>query len=193
MKKGWALAILFVFSAFVSACGKVEMGVEDIKPSTETADDFLKSEILATGPGIADGVSELVVVVRLMNENLSVIKGFRPNYDIVSGDGVIKTNCTESDQNGVAVCVLKSTIPGKKMFKVVNIEKVVLSKEFQFDPKPAGEAFGFVAGGKTITSSSGWKVQAAVGQELSNIKASSNADGSGWKMFGTIQGNIISE
>lgn len=190
-----AIASVALLAAVLTACGKADVGVEDASPASKVVNDFLKTEILLRddSAGVADGVTELYVLVRLMNSNSKVVKGFRPTYEISVGDGVIVTSCSESDANGISVCPLKATIPGVKTFSLLNVAKLVLKKDVTFDPKPAGQAFGFVAAGKTAVSATKWKVQAAIGQELSSVKVTSQPNGAGWKLYGTVQGNLISE
>jgi hypothetical protein len=95
--------------------------------------DFSQSEIFFSGPGVADGETPLYILVRLVNSNGKPIKGFRPEYSILSGFGVVSGPCTQSDYNGIAACAVKAMVAGTKTLRVTNIILVLpLQADLEF-------------------------------------------------------------
>lgn len=138
------------------------------------ASDFLLSESFVGSHGVADGETPLMVVVRLMNSDNTVVAGHVPELEVVTGTGVIKAPCTASDNFGIAMCPIKSTDSGVKTIKFTNFNGFVVEKELVFD-SPVKET--------TVIGSSGGEMQ-----ELSNPR--------GWKMSGTVgtsYGKVIAE
>jgi hypothetical protein len=172
------------FAIFLVACdGKVHL--TDAKTL-----DFARSEIISNGPAVADGASELLVVVHLMNSDGSSIPLFKPTYEITSGGGVQGSECTTSNNNGVATCVLKSTQAGTKRFLVTNVKKVELAKDLFFiSQSPPGAVTGLVtAANDHLTSASGHTLSGTVGSLHSDTVKTSG----GWKLYGGPEGSALS-
>lgn len=150
--------------------------------------DFLKSEIITNGTGVADGVSAFTVLVRLMNSDGSIVSGFRPTYSITSGSGVITAPCSVSDNTGTAVCLLKANTPGAKRILVDNLP-LKLEKDLSFiAPLLSGKSIvGAAPGSQQHATGGGYKMQSTVGAPV----IGSTVSGSGvWKMTSSVQGVI---
>ncbi len=61
-------SLFCVFASFLAGCGAITGGIEVKTPAIQ---DFQKTEILHNGSGIADGVSDLVVMVQLKHSDNS--------------------------------------------------------------------------------------------------------------------------
>jgi hypothetical protein len=137
------------------------------------APDFLKSEILVNGPGLADGISELVVIVRLLNANGTVVAGYRPLYQIVSGPSITASvACSLSDGNGIAVCLLRATTPGVRTLRITNVAKALVEGNVSFvAPGPKKKSTGgFVASASSGTTTSGHQIHSSTGNFHSGIR-----------------------
>lgn len=186
--------LVFVASLFLTplfGCN-VNNQIKGRYGSGSTGNDFGKSEIVVNGTGIADGSTPLYVLVRLVNSDGSVIAGFRPEYQILSGSGVITAPCTLSDVNGVAVCALKANLPGMKSMKVTNLGVTLgLQSSFEFIAVAAkGSVAGLSSSGSAQQVASGYLVHASVSGWTSSIYQET---GSGYKVYTSLQGSIDSE
>jgi hypothetical protein len=173
------LSLIFV------ACGKLSSQIEASfkRPSTQ---DFAKSEIINNGPGIADGQSELLVVIQLMNSDGTSVALFKPTYEIIAGTGVTASACITSNVNGVSTCVLKSVQAGLKRISVTNIP-ITLNADVLFN-QPAGKSlFGLTSASKTQTQS-GYKLSATVGSEVPGAIKKSGT----YNLYGGFQGEVFS-
>jgi hypothetical protein len=172
---------------WLSACGPID---GKIHLWGSTLPDFARSEIIQNGPAIADGSSELLVAVNLMNTDGSSVKLFKPTYEIVSGGGVQGSECTTSNNNGISTCILKSTQAGVKKFSVTNI-RIKLERDVVFTPP---EKPGLTS---AIVSAAKFNKKSAQGHELSGSVGSLHSQAvitgtSGWKIFGGPEGNAFS-
>lgn len=151
------------------------------------ANDFMKSEIISNGPGIADGQSELLMIVHLVNSNGSKVKDFTPIYQVVSGSAVFASACTASNVNGVSTCVLKSTQAGVKRVSLTNIG-IQLEADFVFNTPAPKPLLGLIAADKKQTSGT-YTLSATIGsQEPAVVKTSGT-----YKLFGGVQGEAFSQ
>ena len=158
--------------------------------STSELRDFLKSEVISSGSVPADGISELMVVLHLKNSDNSPVANYKPTYDITKGGGVIREECTHSDKNGISACILKSTVPGEKTFKVSNIEQKVLEKVVIFDtPTPTSSVAGITGGAISTTTATGYKVTGAI--SYGGVSYTETPEG--YKVYQTSEGGILSE
>lgn len=143
--------------------------------------DFQLSEAFVGSHGVADGETPLVVVIRVMNSDNTVVAGFVPEYNITSGTGVIKAACSPSDNFGLALCPIKSTDSGKKVLQFTNLNGFDVEKEVVFD-SPVKEATVIGSGGGEVQELSdprGWKMTGTVGTSTDKVVAESN----GWKLY----------
>jgi hypothetical protein len=153
--------------------------------------DFAKSEIISNGPAIANGSSELLVVVNLMNSDGSPVKLFKPIYYISAGAGVRGAECTTSNANGVSTCVLKATQAGFKRFKVTNIKRVDLQKDLLFiPPTPPGVTASVVSSANRQVSSAGYELSGTAGSLQSSMVRTNSA---GWKLYGGAESSAITD
>lgn len=174
---------LAIATLFLTGCGKISSEVSAIfKGKT----DFARSEIITSGTGVADGSTEMLVVIQLMNSDGTPVKLYKPTYEIVSGSGVTAQECTTSNSNGVSTCILKATQAGTKRLSVTNI-KIELQKDLLFQLPSSKTMLGLASGAKQITTS-GYKVSASVATQESAMVRESG----GWKFYGGVEGNAAS-
>lgn len=179
-----SLLLVGVLSA-VGCSGQVEL------TNSSSDNDFALSHIVVNGTAVANGSSELLVVIQLKNSNGRPIKQFRPTYSIVSGAGVTGSQCTPSDTNGISTCLLKSTHSGTKRFAVTNLTKVTLEQDVLFLTTSAGSFLSTItpAATNTQSSASGATLRGNLGTLESDLVKTS---ASGWKIFGGPQGDALS-
>ncbi len=179
--------IVLVALGLVS-CGEGKGTIEELN-ARALVNDFAKSEIVSNGPGIADGKTELIMVVRLVNGNDTSVVGYRPTYEVASGAGVIPSECTRSDNVGAAICVVRATIPGTKRLSVNNV-KIELKKDVDFlAPPDKGNTSGLVVGAlPNNTGTSGYVLQGSI---ESSPAGQPKISTSGWKMSGSVQGSVL--
>lgn len=180
------IAILSLLTVFSAGCS-IEATLTELSPKVP---DFLKTEIISNGPGTADGISELIVVVQLKNSDLSVVSGYKPTYEITAGGGVITSECTESLTNGLSYCVLRATQSGVKRLRLTNA-RIGLEKDVIFDPKQGGlDVQGIIAGSlQKGTTASGYQIESSTGGLVNEIQTSTS---DGYIMYSTVQGALIS-
>jgi len=169
---------------FVTGCGKIS---GEISATFNRVQDFKRSEIISNGPAVADGQSELLVVIQLMNTDGSSVKLFKPTYEVVSGTGVTAQACTTSNDNGVSTCVLKSSEAGTKRISVTNI-KIELQADVVFNsPTPGKAMFGLIAATKDQTQSN-FNLKSSIGNQEPGVVKTSGA----FKVYGGVQGEAFS-
>jgi hypothetical protein len=141
--------------------------------SSQISADFAKTEIITNGPAIADGLSELTVAVQLKNSDNSPVADYRPEYEVVSGSGVIKNDCTKSLNNGLSYCLLKATIGGLKRIRLTNA-KVGLESMLQFTSKVSTPRSGLAARTSTLetATATGLKGSFSVGLQTGKVLTS---------------------
>jgi hypothetical protein len=177
--------LLFVLLISITGCGKISGSIKSLAPNG--INDFLKSQILVNGPGVADGTTALVVLLRLMNSNNTIVVGFQPDYRVLSGTGLSPAACSISDNTGTSVCLLRSTMPGVKRIKIGNIDTLSLEKDVTFNPKPISKNIFTLAsgGGKGtgIGAASGYQVQASI----THLKTSNKTTVGGYTIYSGFQ------
>lgn len=150
------ITITFLF--ILSGCGKLDLDLG------KAVVDFLKTEIVVGGSNFADGTSEMVVVVHLKNSNNTPVPNYKPTYNVTPVTGMTTVECSTSTSDGVSVCVLKSTSPGYKTFKLTNA-KIGLEKVVEFQVQKKGQTLSLVAGAnQNMTTASGHKIKLAAGE-----------------------------
>ncbi len=168
----------------VTGCGKIS---GEISATFNRVQDFKRSEIISNGPAVADGQSELLVVIQLMNTDGSSVKLFKPTYEVVSGTGVTTQACTTSNDNGVSTCVLKANTAGTKKIAVTNIQ-IPLQAEVVFTAPVAGKSiFGLISSTKNQTQSN-FGLSASIGNQEPGVVKSNGA----FKVYGGVQGEAFS-
>ncbi|WP_373999336.1 hypothetical protein [Bdellovibrio bacteriovorus] len=141
--------------------------------------DFENTEVLVGSHGISDGNSQLLVVVRLMNSDNTVVQGYRPDYSVTKGTGVVKADCSLSDSYGVSICAMKATDSGVKSIRYENLADFHPEKDVVFNA-PAKETttvgVGGGGGGGTHEASNpkGWRMTATVGTQYDKVVAQKN-------------------
>ena len=181
--KHFAAKMLFAFSLLLSGCTVSDQ----VQVQFDRVQDFKKSEIISNGPMVADGQSELLVVIQLMNSDGSSVKLFKPTYEVVAGTGVIAQACTTSNDNGVSTCVLKSVQAGTKTISVTNI-KFNLKADIVFSAPVASKALSGLISAKKNQSQGNFEISATIGnQETGVVKT-----GGAFKVYGGVQGEAFS-
>ncbi len=139
-------------------------------PASNAKLDFQKTEIIVSGLVPADGVSPLIVVLQLKNSDNSSVPNYLPKYAVNSATGVLASNCTASDANGISACIVKSTSPGIKSFQLTNA-KVGLAKDIEFGAPQGFQKLSLVSGARTqATTPQGSSLQASFGAPLAGAK-----------------------
>jgi hypothetical protein len=182
----WFFKLLTIIPLFifVAGCGKIS---NQVTATFNRVQDFKRSEIITNGPAIADGQSELLVVIHLMNSDGSSVKLFKPTYEIATGTGVSAQDCTTSNDNGISTCVLKATVAGTKKVSVTNI-KIDLSADVVFTAPPTNKVlFGLVTASKTQTQGN-FKLSGNIGNQEPGAVRTSGA----FKLYGGVQGESFS-
>ncbi len=182
---GISSLLFFVSLPGLLGCGKLsnEVSATFTKPSVQ---DFARSQVINNGPGIADGQSELLVVIQLMNSDGTPVKLFQPTYSIISGAGVAAQACTTSNINGVSTCVLKASQAGVKRLSITNIT-ISLEADVIFNQPGRKPVMGLISASNSQTQA-GVKIQASLGnQEPVPVQTSGPV-----KLFGGVQGEAFS-
>ncbi|OQW48991.1 MAG: hypothetical protein A4S09_12815 [Proteobacteria bacterium SG_bin7] len=177
---------VLILSSFLllSACGNLDLTL----PSGTV--DFLKTEIIVGGTNLADGNSQMLVVVHLKNSNNSPVKNYKPTYNITPSNGLITSECSTSTDNGISVCVLRSTSAGPKSFKLTNA-KVGLEKIVEFEHPKRGQMLGLASGAhQNMTTGAGHKVRLSVGGIGTGVNATTSG---GYKVSLTLKTALDSQ
>lgn len=105
------------------------------------AADFEKSSIQVQVDFVAaDGTSSVVVLVYVRNNKGQPVVNYQPKYN-VTGSGNIAIPCTLSNEDGLSVCLVKSTVVGQKNFAVLNLYKDLKTKINFKDPSQPRAGF----------------------------------------------------
>ncbi len=186
------LIVAIVLDLALTGCGKISGGVTNASgPTLTSVLDFKNTEIIANGPIAADGSSELSVIIHLKNSDNSSVPGYRPTYQVTSSVGVSAGECTQSDNNGISVCILKSTQAGAKVMRLTNA-LVGLEHALEFLPsKKAGRLIGLVPGHRGMsTTSSEAKVELSAGDAVQGIRRTTQT---GYVVHFSVQGGLVSQ
>jgi len=183
----FAIASLLILSFLSSGCGKITGDMNPFK--NKKLLDFLKTEIIVGPPALANGSAALVVAIHLKNSDSTSIPNYKPEYS-VAGTGVIASNCSVSDSNGISVCILKSTRSGTKRLKLTNA-KVGLEADVVFNPTAQnGKIMGLVSGSlQNKATTAGGKAEISLGDPTSHIHSQTS---DGYKVMFSVQGAIVS-
>lgn len=162
-----AIMVLGSVVLATSGCGKLTLTI----PQASSIVDFLKTEIIVGGTNLADGTSEMIVIIHLKNSDNTVVPNYKPTYTVTSSVGITAGECTVSSSEGVSVCVLKSTKAGTKSLKLTNA-LVGLEKIIDFQAMAGGQIFGIASGAqKGMSTPAGHKVNMSAGEAPRGQKA----------------------
>ncbi len=174
---------LAMFCFLIAGC-QMNSAIKGTGSSASTTADFEKTEVIAGGPALADGNTQLLVAVHLKNSDNKPVPDYLPKYK-VTGANVLTQDCSTSDANGVSACILKSTAAGKKMFTLTNA-KVGLAKEIEFTPRQSIERAAASSGSiMNGTTPDGSAVQVTLGNPIKGVKHETNG---GYKVELSVQG-----
>ena len=162
------LGLTFAFLA--TGCMKISGGISHFLAGP----DFKKSEMIVGGTAIANGSDQLIVYVRLMNSDSSLVSDFKPDYQVTQGSAILPSQCFASDKNGLSICILKSITAGQRTIKIGNVTTINLEKQVKFLPIPLNNnqiqlVSGSVQNGNTAGP---YKVRGTVGSLTSTMKQS---------------------
>lgn len=154
------------------------------------APDFKKSQIISNSPGIADGVSNVVLVVQLINSDNSIVVGFTPTLALTNSLGVNSSACTASNSNGVSTCVLRSSVAETVQVSVSNVQSIMLKTNVVFAAPTVSptQTSTVPSVAYNSTSASGHSISATIGGQSPLV----NTSGNGAKLFGGVLGNVVS-
>jgi hypothetical protein len=175
-------ACCFLFS--FSGCGEIS---NQISATFKHVQDFKRSEIISNSPAVADGQSELLVVIQLMNTDGSSVKLFKPTYEVISGAGVTAQECTTSNDNGVSTCVLKANQAGIKRVSVTNIN-IELQADVVFSAPIASKSlFGLISANK-VQNQGNFSLSGSIGNQEPGLPRTNGV----FKLYGGVQGEAFS-
>lgn len=166
----------------------IDVAIEDV-----TADDFLKSTILATSRGVGDGQTSATVVVLLKNSDDSVIANYKPQFDFVdnngsqiSGNGITFSDCVPTNAQGISTCTFKSIAVGVKRVMFNNIVIELIGEVFFDPPSRKGTFLQVVSSGQIDQDAGGYTVTSQIGAPFAGLKQEVN----GYTIFTNTTGDI---
>lgn len=176
-----------LLALFLANCS-IDVAIDDL-----TADDFLKSTILATSRGVGDGQTSASVVVLLKNSDDSFVSGYEPQFNFidnsgstVSGNGITFSECTMSDSKGVSTCTFRSIQVGARKVAFNNIVIELVGNVFFDPPSRNGTFTQVVNAGQIDQDASGYSVTSYIGAPFAGMKQEVN----GYMIFTNTTGGI---
>ncbi len=176
---------LAAFSLSLTACGKISKELTGNLNSINNS-DFQKSTIISYGPVIADGTSQMLVIIRLVNSDGSVVTPYQPTYSITPSTGVTTQDCTTSDINGVSTCILTSSQAGTKTLSLTNISATIQA-QVTFSSLTGAPIIGGAAANSTQTKST-FKMSAVIGGPQNPIVSKKGV----FTLYGSVKGEEVS-
>lgn len=174
--------------ALLLANCSIDVSIDDI-----TADDFLKSSILATSRGVGDGQTSATVVVLLKNSDGSLVQNYQPKFAFidnsgssVSGSGITYSSCTTSNSQGIATCTFKSIQVGPRRVMFNNVVVQLIADVFFDPPSRSGTFLQIVNAGQIDQDAAGYTVTSHVGAAFTGMKQ----EVGGWVIFTNTTGAI---
>lgn len=153
-----------VLALFLTNCS-IDVSIDDI-----TANDFIKSTILASSRGVGDGQSTATLVVLLKNSDDTLVTNHKPSFifvdnsgSAITGNGITYSDCDTSNAQGISTCSVRSVYSGPRRLSFNNIQ-IELIGEVYFDPPERNGTFlqivnsaqiNQTAGGYSVTSHTG--------------------------------------
>jgi adhesin/invasin len=102
----------------------------------------INSTITATGPVLADGISDSTVTITLKDGNNNPVAGIVPIFDATDTDsGNVYDACSMSNASGVSICTFSSTKAETKVLRITNpVTKTGGSVSFTAGPAVAANS-----------------------------------------------------
>lgn len=173
--KLWNVLRFILLTLLLTNCS-IDVSIEDI-----TADDFLKSTILATSRGIGDGQTSATVVVLLKNSDDSLVVNYKPQFNFVdnggsqvTGNGITYSDCMSTNSQGVSTCTFKSITVGAKRVLFNNIAIELIGEIFFDPPSRNGTFVQIVSSSQIDENAGGYSVTSHVGTPFSGLKQTVN-------------------
>ncbi len=173
-----------VFGLALSGCGQLSLEL------ASKINDFAKTEIIVGGSNLANGISDMIIVVHLKNSDNSPVVDYKPTYNVTPLSGMTNIECSKSTGAGISVCVLRSTVAGFKNFKLTNA-KVGLQKDVEFINPSKGQILSIVAGANhKMQTPAGHLVSLSAGDIGTGVKAVTSG---GYKVSLTVKTTLDSQ
>ncbi len=179
---------IFFLTAFclsLTACGKISKELTGNLNSINNS-DFQRTTIISYGPVKADGTSQMLVIIRLMNSDGSVVTPYQPTYSITPSTGVTTQDCTTSDSNGVSTCILTSSQAGTKTLSITNISATIQA-QVTFSSLTGPPIIGSAAANSTQTKST-FNLSAVIGGPQNPIVSKKGV----FTLYGSVKGEEVS-
>lgn len=177
-----------ILLALLLANCSIDVAIDDL-----TADDFLKSTILATSRGVGDGQTSATVVILLKNSDDSVVTNYKPQFDFVDnggsqveGNGITFSDCSMTNSQGISTCTFKSIIVGARRVAFNNIVIDLIGEVFFDPPSRNGTFLQVVSSGQVDQDANGYSVTSHTGAPFAGLRQTVN----GYSVFTNTTGSI---
>lgn len=184
------VALPLLLALFLANCS-IDIAIDDV-----TADDFLKSTILATSRGIGDGQTSATVVVLLKNSDDSIVSGYKPNFDFinnggstVAGNGITYSDCAPSNTQGISTCTFKSIEVGPQRILFNNIVVELVGEVFFEAPSRNGVFSQVLNSAQVDQVAAGYVVTSQVGAPFKGM-VHEDDQGRGYTIYTNTTGGI---
>ncbi len=176
-----------ILALFLANCS-IDVSIDDI-----SADDFLKSTILATSRGIGDGQTSATVVILLKNSDDSIIAGYTPNFSFInnggssiSANGITYSACSTTNNQGISTCTFKSIESGSQQILFNNIAVELVGEVFFEAPSRNGIFTQILSSAQLDQVASGYIVTSQIGAPFPGLVQKV----SGYTIFTNTTGGI---
>lgn len=160
----WAQSFkLLTLTVFLMTAGcSLDVSVEDLDP-----DNFTNSTLEAVGPFIADSTTAATIRIYVKNKGVPVV-GFIPVYK-VSGSGNMLGQCSETDETGLSICSLRSSIAESKTISLIKPLINVKAEVIFYPGIPSKAGFSITSGGGIRTGGTYYKSMSSIGIVTSSV------------------------
>lgn len=177
---------MFILALYTTACSV------DSKISDSRINDFLNTRVVSTGSAFADGQSDLVVELLLLNSDGSPVIDYQITSDMSqAGNGVFATGCSKSNSEGRVRCIYRAVEWGMKTV-IFGEMPVDMRQDVEFLEPPG--RFGNITGLTSVstqrkTTSGGYKISFSMDPLVSKPVQTT---GAGYKVMLSVQ-PVLSE
>ena len=177
-----------ILLAMLLANCSIDVAIDDL-----TADDFLKSTILATSRGVGDGQTSATVVILLKNSDDSVVTNYKPQFDFVDsggsnveGNGITYSDCVLTNDQGISTCTFRSITVGARRVYFNNVVIELIGEVFFDPPSRNGTFTQIVSSGQMNQNAGGYEVTSHTGSAFGGLSQTA----SGYTVFTNTTGSI---
>ncbi|MBL6990730.1 MAG: Ig-like domain-containing protein [Bacteriovoracaceae bacterium] len=115
-KSNLFLLMLLALSMFLAGCIQMD---PTAKNPTGAMVVSKYTNIVGSGPVVADGLTKSTIVISLIDDDENPIVGVRPSFSATdTGGGNIYDLCSISDSRGLSKCTLRSTRAETKVLQI---------------------------------------------------------------------------